>query len=199
MRKDLLALGILLLFLGVVFISGSRGVVKPDPLEKWVVVEDVTPEEPASSLFVQGILTMNDTYRVYFELAPFPSGPFSIDTFAQVNVTDPNGYMESYSIPIERDEMGLLQATESLPGGVANYTGTYEVSAEVPEIFGVNFRSLGIQKIELEERELEYPYGILLPVGSVILLGGVAISILGAKVSRRKRIRYKRPLHKRKG
>lgn len=206
MRRDLLALGIFLLFLGLVFISGSRVVVKPEPFEKWVAVEDTTVEEPASILFVQGSLTHGDKYRVYFELAPPPPGPFSADTIAQVNLTDPNGYMESYLIPIERDEMGLLRVTESFPGGVANYNGTYKVSAEVPKIFGVTFKSLSIQKIELVEKEPQYPYGFLLPVGIAILLGGVAISLLGAKISRRKRIRYKRllhkhkrPLHKRKG
>jgi len=175
--------------------SGSRVVVKPEPFERWVVVEDVTVEEPASSLFLQGSLTHGDKYRVYFELAPPSTGPFSMDTTVAVNLTDPNGYMEPYYIPIEREDL-TLQLAAPFPEGVANYTGSYNVSAKAMlEIF-LNYLSL--QKIELVEREPQYPYSILLPVGIAILVGGVAISLLGAKISRRKRIRYKRPLDKRK-
>lgn len=196
MRRDLLALGILLLFLGVVFISGSRVVVKPEPLEKWVVVEDTSAEQPTSSLFVQGRLTRGDRFRVYFELAPPSPGPFSMDATVLVNLTDPNGYVEPYYIPIERDEGGTLRLMAPFPGGVANYTGTYKVSAEA--ILGVFFNYLDLQKIEIEEKEPQYPYGVLFPVGIAVLLGGVGISLLGTKISRRKRIRYKRPLHKHK-
>jgi len=196
MRRDLLALGLFLLFLGVVFISASRVTVKLEPLEKWVVVEDVRVEEPASSLVVEGHLAREDRYRVYFVLAPPSPGPFSLDTTVLVNLTDPNGYMESYYIPIEREDL-MLFLKAPFPEGVANYTGTYKVRAEA--ILGVFFNYLSLQKIELVEREPQYPYGTLLPVGIAILLGGVGISILGAKISKRRRIRYRRPLHKRKG
>ena len=195
MRRDLLALGMFLLLLGVVFMSGSRVVVKPEPLERWVVVEDATAEQPTPSLFVQGRLTYGDRFRVYFELAPPSPGPFSSDATVLVNLTDPNGYMEPYSIPIDRDEAGL-RPMAPFPRGVANYTGTYKASAEA--IWGISLNYLGLQKIELEEKELQYPYGILLPVGIAILLGGVGILLLGAKISRRKRIRYKRLSHKHK-
>lgn len=197
MRRDLLALSIFLLFLGVVFISGSRVVVKPEPLEKWVVVEEArATAEQTSSLFVQGSLDPGDRFRVIFELAPPSPGFLSLDTTVLVNLTHPNGYTEPYYIPIERDESGMPQLMASFPEGVANYTGTYKASAEA--ILGIFFNSLSLQKMELEEREVQLPYGILLPVGIVILFGGVGISILGAKISMRKRTRYKRPLRKRK-
>lgn len=198
MRRDLLALGIFFLFLGVVFISGSRVAIKQKPLETWIDVDKATAtDEQTTRLSVQGNLTSEDEFRVYFELTPPPSsGFFSMDTTVLVNLTDPNGYMEPYYIPVEHDESGMLQLMASFPEGVANYNGTYKASAEA--ILGIFFRSLSLQRIELEEREGQYPYGILLPVGTVILFGGVGISILGAKISKRKTIRYKRPSRKRK-
>lgn len=191
MRKDLLALGIFLSFLGLGFMAASQMVVKPEPVEKgWMLLKEVTLEQPSRLLSVQGPLNSGDRYRAYFTLAPV-SGPISMDASVIVNITDPSGYTNSHDIPIGR-QGGVLAIERPFPEGVANSSGTYKVDAEA--IWGMSLTYLALQKMEIEEREPYYPYGAFLPVGGVIFLGGVGISFLGAKISK-----HKRRLHKRKG
>ena len=194
MRKDLLALGTFLLLLGLYFVAHSRVAIKPEATKKWVVVEDTTAQPPSENLFVQGNLISGDEFRVTFHLVP-SGGQFLPDIVILINITNPNEDTKSYQIPIESGEGGL-QPMEGLPRGIANHTGTYKVKALT--IFGVLFNYLALEKIEIEEKESQYPYTNLFPVGVAILLVGFGILFLGVKLSKRKRTLYKRRLLKRK-
>ena len=194
MRKDLLALGTFLVFFGLVFVAFSRVAIKPEPLPRWVVVGKAEITQPSENLFVQGNLKSGDTFRVNFHLAPV-GGQWLPDIVILINITDPNGHTKPYQIPI-KSELGGLQPTGPLPGGVANHTGAYKVKALA--IFGVLFNYLALEKIEIEEKESQYPYTNLFPVGVAILLVGFGILFLGVKLSKRKRTLYKRRLLKRK-
>lgn len=195
-RKNLLALGLVLIFMGLVFIAVSRIVVKPEPLQKWVVVEEVEAGQSADNLFLNGHLTQGDRFRVYFSLGPVSGGRLSVDATVLINLTDPIGHVKLYEIPIMYAQ-GKLTTRDRFPEVVANYTGAHKVNAR--GIWGVSLTYLALQKMEIEEKEPQYPYIIFLPVGFAVLLGGVGTSILGVKTSKRKRTRYKSRLPKRKG
>lgn len=196
MRRDILVLGIFLLFLGLILISSSHEVVKPEPIESWVVVREVMVDQPSLNLFVEGTLIRGDRFRAYFEPTP-PSSPISTgDETVALNLTDSNGNTKSYSILMERADSSFLPE-EPFPEDVANNTGTYQVSAEA--LYGAYLDYLSLQKIEIEETASYDVYSILLPIGFAILLLGVGISALSTRLSRHKKTRYKRPSHRTKG
>jgi len=189
MRKKVFALGVCVLFLGVVLTSSSGMLIKPEPQGVWALVKDVTAPaaERVEHLFVEGNLTTGDKFRVIFSLAPPPSGRISLDTEVLINLTDPIGHTDYYEIPIERAD-GSLGTEAPLPEGVANYTGTYKVNAET--IWGIYLIRLALRKWELQESESYYPYRNFFLPGLIVLLGGVSTSLLGVKTSgKRKRFR----------
>jgi hypothetical protein len=186
MRKDLLALGIFLCFVGLGFMAASQIVIKPEPREAgWIPVKEITSEQPSYLLSVQGPLNQRDKFRVYFGLGPAP-GLISMDASVEVNFTDPNGYTALYDIPVGRGSQGGPLAVKSaFPEGVVNYTGTYKVDAEA--IWGISLTYLALQKMKLEEKEPQYPYSTFFPVGIATFLAGGGISFLGVKISKQKR------------
>lgn len=195
MRKNLFVLGVSFLFLGMIFIAVSRVAVKPEPLKKWAKVGEAHGEEtPTLNLFAQGDLTRGDRFRVYFNIALLSSSVISVDASVVINLTDPNGHTETYDIPVT-SQGGKAALMEPLPEDVANYTGTYKVDAW--GLF-VSLRYVALQRMELKEREPQYPYGNLFFVGCAVFLGGIGASYLGVKASRHKRTSLKRhlPRHK---
>lgn len=197
MKKNILALGIFLLFLGIVLI-GVSGMDVSKPEKKWTVVSEVKEEEatPLTKLAVQGNLEQGDTFRAYFELSPRPqTGAYSIDVAVVVNLTDPNGNTRTYDIPITY--VGIMPANlEPFPEGVANYTGTYKLDAW--GIWGAALNYLALKKMEFEEVEPQYPYSNLSFVGGATFLGGIGTLFLGIKAPRRKRRFIERRLTRRK-
>lgn len=193
MRKDLLALGTLLLFFGLVFVAISRVAIRPEPTPYWVVVEETWAQQPSDSLFVQGTLKNGDRFRANFRLA-IVGAHLLPDVVILVNITDPNEHTESFEV--------LVPFTKGapkyeFPEHVANFTGTYKVTAQsiLPTALLSN---LALQKMEIEEEEPQYPHSDFMPVGVVVLLGGFGILFLGVKLSKRRRTLYKRRLQKRK-
>jgi hypothetical protein len=191
MKKSLLALGILLSFVGLSFMAASQIVVKPEPQTQWETVQEVSVEKPTMLLSVQGQLKEADEFKVYFQLAPLSGQVISWDASVEINFTDPGGNMTLYDIPIGLVS-GNLVLKAPFPQGVANYTGTYKVDAE--GIWGMYLIYLALQKMKIEETEPQHPYGIFIPVGVVVFLAGGGIFLLGAKASK-----HKRRLHKHKG
>jgi hypothetical protein len=183
MRKDILALGMSVMFLGLVFLSASRTAIKPEP--KWDVVVNTRANESTERLFLQGNLTEGDKFQVNFALDQNSAQQFLLEPEVQVNVTDPNGHSKLYSIRL-RGMDGYIARLDPFPQDVANYTGTYNVTAEAFEIL---LRNLVLSKLGFVKTDPDYPYSFLFPVGIAILLGGSGISLLALKISKRKRVR----------
>lgn len=196
MRKDLLAIGIFLIFLGLISVASSRVAIKPEPTQDWVVVEKTEVLQPTEKLSVQGDLTSGDRFRANFGLSR-STGPGIVPEVSMilVNLTDPNGEIESSQIPLDL-QGGAVTPMAPFPKGIANYTGTYKVDARTIGVVLLN--EVALEKMEIEEKELQYPYANLLPIGIAIFIGGFGISLLGVKLSKRKRMLYKRRSHRRK-
>lgn len=181
MRKFLLALGLILLFLGLISMSISQVTVKQEPRKEWVPIAESKSEseEPTYNMTVQGTLTKGDRYRVYFVWAPI-SGSFSIDRAVVINVTDlTTGSTKSFPIPL-----GSLESTPSYPEIIANSSGPYKANALA--IFA-SLKSLALEKQEIQKRDPQYPYSAFLPIGGVIFACGSGILLLGRKTSKRRR------------
>lgn len=179
MRKDIVAVGIILCFVGLIFVSSSQVVVRSPRQEGWVNVAGSGRQKPTNEMSLQGNLTQGDTFRVYFTKWQDP-GPIREEAGVMINLTDKNGYL-IYSF------YNLI--TEPFPRLTANYTGVYKVNAQS---FFVGMTSLALQKREITEPESQYPYRSFLPVGAVILAGGSGSLLLGAKLSKRRRRIHKR-------
>ena len=193
MRKDLLALGISILFLGLVSVVYSRVVIKPQPKQNWVLVEETWAQPLNMSLFVQGDLEEEDRFRVYFRITP--AGVFKIpDVVIRVNITDPNENTKSYYVNVPFQQGA---PNPEFSEYAANFTGTYRVTTQTI-LPTVQFSYLALQKLEIEEGDPQYPNSDFLPVGVVVLLGGFGILLLGVRLAKPKRTLYKRRLLKRK-
>lgn len=183
MRKDLLVLGACLLFLGTIFLSVSR-VAQSGP-SSWPQVASDSEPGGADSLSVQGNLTTGDTWQIYFAVR-FTQQQITMDEGAYVTLTDPSNNTLSYDIPIYSGPM-----PEYFPTDKANHTGLYTVNASRYGLF-TKLTRLELRKMELSEPR--YPYGLLLPIGVVVLGGGAGTSLLGAKSSkppRRRSLKHK--------
>jgi len=187
MRKDILALGMFVMFLGLVFLCVSRIAIE----QQWMMIPGARaePTDPVERLSIQGDLKEGERFKVTFTLRNFT--PYSLELGVVVNVTDPNGYSKLYEIPLSSSGTGTPLLVEPFPEDIANYTGTYKVSAEG---YDVTLRSLVLQR----KGEPLYPYSFIFPVGIAIFLGGGGISLLAVKMraraqlSKRKGLRNKR-------
>lgn len=188
MRKDLLALGLIVSFVGLVSIAVSQVPVVPNPSQNWVTVPGAEVQAPESSynMSVQGILTQGDRFRVYFQLG-LPPAIFSMDATVLVNLTYPNGSTKLYDIPIGSSG-GTVGIMAPFPEGTVNETGTYKANAEA---YFITIIYLAFQKVEVGETEPQYPYSTFLLVGGGAFAGGIGIIVLGAKIPKRKK-RFRR-------
>jgi len=185
MRRDLLASGLILSFVGLAFMGISQMSIKHEPLQNWVTVAEAGPlQQPSYNMSVQGTLSSSDRFKVYFQLGPYSGGPIVEGAGVLVNLTDPSGYTESYDISVGLSSGGTLGIMEPFPEYIANSTGTYRANAEA---FFVSIVYLAFQKMELTEIEPQYPNRGFFPVGVAIFAGGVGVVLLGAKISKRRR------------
>ncbi|MFQ5999577.1 MAG: hypothetical protein ACE5J6_02240 [Candidatus Bathyarchaeia archaeon] len=163
-------------------------------------MKDVNANPSAELLSVQGDLEEGDGFRVYFTLEPLPQPRISKDASVLINVTDPEGSVfgyatqEKYDIPLELQGVKVV-TMKPFPKDVANHTGTYKIDAWA--IWGVRLLYLALEKMELQEREPQYPYSNLFPIGVTVALGGIGISVFGVKSSKRKKVRLRRRSFKR--
>lgn len=191
MKKNLFALGVSLLFLGVIFIAFSNVVVQLEPLKKWTAIDEVDGEqETLVKLSAQGDLTEGDRFRVYFSLYPPTGSWYSVDQGVYINFTDPNGHTETYDVAVT-SEGGYHALMTPFPEGVANYTGTYR--ADALGLF-VSLRYLALQRMDITEREPQYPHSNFFFVGCAVFSGGIGTLYLGSKALRHRRVSLKRRL-----
>jgi len=195
MRKGFVALGIFLLFLGLILIASSRTVIEPDPILRWATVQDIDANPSAELLSVQGDLKSGDSFRVYFTLAPLSQQMLSQDAAVLINVTDPEGSVKEYDIPLALQGVQVVTKAQ-FPEGVTNRSGTYKIDAWA--IWGPRLLYLTLEKKEFEESEPQYPYNNFFPVGAAVALGGIGTSVFGVKSSERKRVPLKRRSSKRR-
>lgn len=177
MKRGMLALGIFLLLVGVVFLGGSRIVIQPELGEKWVGVEE-TRSGPTQSLSIEGNLTQNDTFVVRFDFR-FTSTPVQPMGRVQINVTDPVGDTFSYDVVVEA--RGGKPVIPEFPEGIANLTGRYGVHACASVEKNVQLSSLGLWKMEIKNTSPQYPYGFLFPLGIIVSICGVVVCFFGAR------------------
>jgi len=174
MRKGMLVIGIFFLFLGLILISTSRVTVESN---KWSLVDFATaPGMGVKTLSVQGNLTKGDAFLVNFTIRP-PQGSFPDVAGVDITITDPNDNKAVYEVGIGAGPKFL----DPFPTGVINVTGFYRVDA-VARI--VNLTRLDL-RIKLVEKT--YPYSYLSVGGGVIFGGGLVMSIVALKTSKRKR------------
>jgi hypothetical protein len=186
MRKSLGILGVLILLIGLILVSVSSLAVSQDPDQVWITISEVKGIQDRMS--VEGNLAQNDTFMVYFAIQQ-PSGIIPDVAEVIINVTDPQSsvVIKNHEVPISVDQASGAPVLEGeFPGGIANITGTYKVDAWA--IGYITLKSLSLRKLEIHEREPQYPYTNFLPVGAVVFVGGVGISLLGVKSSRNKKI-----------
>lgn len=194
MKRDILILGVFFLFLGLTLMSVSRTSVEVEPLERWQTVEETEVNPPKESLSVQGDLTNGDRFRVYFtiqmeeeELARKFGGVFPSEVgVIEMNLTDPYGSSVRLPDTLIGIQRGMAYPVE-LPEGVANVTGTYTVDAKSFPPDWIKLESLRLER-EIERKE---PFGFLLPVGVVVSVSGIALSIFGVKSSKRRGRKFK--------
>lgn len=181
MRIRFVVLSLILVVLGLGFISLSRVIVTPEAKDKSTIVSgaEVRPVLPTDELAVEGNLVEGDRFKVYFTLSS-PQGPaIPADTGVIVNVTDPTGQSTRYDIEVEaRGTPPIFGTMGDLPQGVANQTGTYKVSAVG---WQVKLNYLVLLKIITEQNDSYYPNSSLLPVGITTIIGGAGVSILGTR------------------
>lgn len=195
MRRAVLACGILVLFLGLVFQAFSRVVVQPEPIGSWSIVDDYESDPPVDRLQVEGFLESGETFKVYFSLMPPPVQLLPEDLGLYVNVTDPQNDATVYPIRVKFLQ-GKLVTMDPAPVATANYTGIHKIGAW--SLWGIRIAYLSLERHELHEQEPQYPYEVFYPVGIAVFFGGVVVSLLGVKSSAQKRTRYKRLSSKRR-
>jgi len=175
MRKSIIVLGIVLLFVGVISLGISRTPVYSIP-DFPIVAEVTAPNQTTYNLTLVGNLTRGDTFLIRFEPILPTSDQVSMDAGVEINLTDPEGRSVLYDIPLDFSS-GQWFPTARLPEGVANITGAYKVKAL--GYMWVYLRSLTLKKAV--EKPPQYPYDNLLPAGIAVVIGGTATSIFGAK------------------
>lgn len=183
MRRSIFAFGLLLLTVGVVLSFSSQVPFKPEPYSSWITVAE------SSENSIEGHLTEGDNFKIYLSPPPY-TVPLPKDFEISLNVTDPIGNTTTVFIPLGRSETGNPAITERKIL-VANHTGIHSVTlVDLPPFLSID--SLAIRKEEYIEPELEYPYGSLFIPGALVAIGGLAVTVWSGKMSRRRRIKYKR-------
>ena len=183
MRRSIFAFGLLLLTVGAVLLFSSQVPFKPEPYRSWKTVAE------SSENSIEGHLTEGDNFKIYLSLPPY-TVPLPKDFEISLNVTDPIGNTTTVFIPLGRSETGRLAIAERKIL-VANHTGIHSVTlVDLPPFLPID--SLAIRKEEYIESELEYPYGSLFIPGALVTIGGLAVTVWGGKMSRRRPIKYKR-------
>lgn len=202
MRKKLLALGLILLFVGVIFTSSalqSDETVK----EREDLVKSETFSWQISSHFTQGdkvrlSVAPGQDWRSFKE-PPVEDVPFP-HKFVFINITDPNGkdsffevvyaeyegYFSLYDVRLVAGNGFDAQNSSSGIVGYARDTGIYNATVWGTLPPGGGPPTLTFSKME-ELLIVTYPYSFLLYPGVVVLVVGAILSVLGARSPRHAR------------
>jgi len=178
LRLGVLAIGIILLIAGLSFISVAR---TPTTItEKYPQI--IKTGERDSTEITDIPINKGDKFIVTYS----GGGQYISQEDIIVSVYDPFG-----------NETHLSYMTERENGIIANYTGLYKVQLGAPGIIDPSRPLiLTVQKI-IEHTDVEYPNSNLLPLGYSMIFIGAGVTVLGAKISKRKTARSKSKKHKR--
>jgi len=169
MRLKFLALGIALIFIGLLFISISQtAVTESKKNEERVAVGE------KDSTQINATLNAGDIFSVSYSGGSGYTSPEELD----VTVYDPRN--ESTTVPYMTIKNGI----------VANYTGLHRMQLLGLFIDPSSPIILTVMKIH-RWTETKYPNSDLLPVGISLIIIGTGVSIWGALSSKGRRIRGK--------
>lgn len=173
MRLKFLGLGIVLIFIGLLFISISQIPVTTTTknTERIAVGEKDSTE-------INATLNAGDEFSVSYSGGSHFTNPEDVD----VNVTV---YYDS------RNESTIVPYITAKTGIVANHTGLYKM-----QLFGLFIDPstpliLTVMKIH-QETDTSYPNSYMLPIGLSTIVSGLGVSIWGTISSKRKVKRSKK-------
>jgi hypothetical protein len=195
MRRNILALGILIMLLAFVLQVSSQFSVVIDPArDTWVTVNSNEANPPVLELSVSANLSKDERFRIFFSLQRI-SGSYLPDGFGlDMNLTDPNGAVLSFERDAEIGEDGKIVITnlgETYPSALANVTGTYRADAQSRGGV-IMVRLLTIEKSVTIPANVDYPWTILSPASIVVFVAGTCLLFLGAVSSKARRPRKSR-------
>lgn len=198
------ALGMLFVFIGILFTSSSHISQKNTKIDIVDVKAIVgTPYEyNMSEWYVQGPIEAGENVTLSFvckwEVMPNHGTLFPVN----FSIIDPNGRKAIFTVDFEyvsppfseghvewhpavlreKDPEMALTETPGVIGGIATMSGNYTGRVEFMYIV-LPFDSLRLEK---EKIVLEYPYSSLFPAGIPVLVLGCIIAFLGTKKPRKK-------------
>ena len=194
MRLNILATGVFLMFLALLLQASSQISIEVEPSRGiWTNVNSNEANPPEESLSVEANLTNGDEMRMFYSLQKSSSNYYPNGFGIKMNLTAPGGNVTSFIRHVEIDEEGKIVVLDfpAYPTVTANHTGAYRVDGQ--SLGGVVLiRLLTIQKYELTEPKIEYPYLIFTPASIVVFLIGVALLFWGALSSKGKKTRRSR-------
>jgi hypothetical protein len=195
MRRNVLALGIFLMFLAFVLQASSQFSVEIDPArDTWTTVNSNEANPPVLELSVAANLSKDDEFRIFFSLQRTPENYLPDGFGIKMNLTDPNGDVLFFEREAEIDETGKIVIThlgETYPSAVANLTGTYRVDAQSRGGI-ILIRLLTIEKSVIIPANVDYPWAILSPASVVVFLAGACLLVFGALSSKGRKPRKNR-------
>jgi hypothetical protein len=182
MRRNIVVLGILMMFSALIFLAASQLTTELEPShDTWVNVNDKEANPPLPTLSMEANLTAGDKFRVFFALQQ--SNNYLPDGVGiALNVSEPySEHVISYGLHADIDEYGKIVIAEPnpYPPIMANYTGTYRVGARSFAVFLI--RLLIIQKLKHIDARLDYPYWYFSPMSIAVFLGGVVVLLWGTR------------------
>ncbi len=193
MRRSFLALGIILLFVGVITFSVSY---TPDESE---INETVDRKEnlPIQKWRISGEFDKGERLFVVFSAVDPENAIVDSSAVVDVNITSPSGGNTTFRVLFtdtfrpdinislkSKDEDNGLVVSSPLEGigGEAEYDGMYtaHVYAYLPRLFYPPDGTLPWLELYRTVVERKYPYTAVLPVGIALIIAGVSLSIWAA-------------------
>lgn len=181
-RKTELGLGILLMFVGVILFSSSNlSLVEVTSRDEVVLPRGVNQWNLTCSF--------NEGEKIRLDISAPPEGPTLLGGF-NVSIVDPIGnetifYYEflsdgSHNVSVLKNEGGLeVEEGSTILGGTTNYVGNY--TAYVDEIVAYFWYKGPLSLLTfyraVEDKQVEFPYRNLLPLGLAFLLIGLGLFV----------------------
>lgn len=202
-RKSLIGLGIILLFVGVVISSEYNSAVEEPPEDK--LVKEVN-NLPVGKWEISAQFNKSEKLTVFFSTPDLENVPAFTRFYA--SIVDPMGGRTNFTIDFSKKPSGLdvnfnvtsndggLIVDKPIEGivGVTSYNGLYTV--HIYTLFTSLYYppdgtlpSLDLYKVV---KKTDYPYRNILPIGIGLILVGVSLSVWAAKYSSKSRKKRER-------
>jgi len=170
MRIGVIALGLIIIFAGLILTSTSRNAVTIKNENRELVATGPIDVPEISNVN----LNKSEKYVVTYSGGGTYVNPDEI----VVNVFDPLGSLTTVNY-----------TTEFNNGIIANSTGSYKIELGAPGLINPEYPFQLIVRKIVVTTNIEYPNSNLLPYGLAALVIGAGISLLGARSQRRKTTR----------